>query len=110
MDADERAIYYYIKSLRPNSAPVRDISRRVGSRRKFHYNPDWAGPVLARMVERGILQTDTDGSYRLKPIPRPDMRGKRWASPQFAKILKASRKQFDNLVTPEDEDEQYERL
>ncbi len=110
MDADERAIYYYVKSQRPCSATARDISRRVGGRRRFHYNPEWANPVLERMLARGILQTGADGSYGLKAIPRQDAKGKRWASPEIAAILTTSGKTFDNLITPEDEDAYYEKL
>jgi hypothetical protein len=110
MDADERAIYYYLKSLRPKTATARDVSRRVGSKRKFHYNPDWASPVLQRMAERGIVETDAEGDYRLKPLPPRETKGKRWATPEIAGLLKASGKAFDNLITPEDEDEYYERL
>jgi hypothetical protein len=110
MDADERAIYYYLKSRRPKVVPARDISRHVGSKRRFHYNPDWAKPVLLRMIERGIIEADVEGSYRLKPMPRQDAQGKRWASPAIAEILKASGKGFDNLLTVEDEDEYYDKL
>jgi hypothetical protein len=110
MDADERAIYYYLKSRRPKSVPDRDIGRHVGGKRRFRYNPEWAKPVLLRMLERGILETDTEGSYRLKPKPRQDTPGKRWASPEIAKILEASGKGFDNLITAEDEDEYYLNL
>jgi hypothetical protein len=110
MDADERAIYYYLKSRRPKSAPARDISRHVGGRRRFHYAPDWANAVLLRMVERGILETDAAGSYRLKPMPRKLTQGKRWASPHIAELLKASGKEYENLVTPDDEDEYYDKL
>jgi hypothetical protein len=62
------------------------------------------------MVERGILETDAEGSYRLKPIPRKDTEGKRWASPEIVEILKASGKAFNNLITHEDEDEYYDKL
>ena len=110
MDADERAIYYYLKSRRPKAVPARDISRHVGSKRRFHYNPEWASPVLLRMVERGVLETEATGCYRLKPIPPRDTRGKRWASREIVEILKASGKEFDTLLTPEDEDDYYERL
>jgi hypothetical protein len=110
MDADERAIYYYLKSRRPKAVPARDISRHVGSKRKFHYNPEWVSPILLRMAERGILEMDGTGGYRLKPIPPKDTRGKRWASPKFAEILKASGKQFDQILTAEAEDDYYEGL
>ena len=62
------------------------------------------------MAERGIVETDADGLYRLKPIPPKDTKGKSWASPAIAEILKASGKAFDNLITSEDEDEYYDRL
>ena len=110
MDAAEREIYHYLKSRRPTSVPARDINRHVGSKRKYRYNHDWAQSALLRMVDRGILETDAEGFYRLKPIPRKDTEGKRWASPAIAEILKASGKAFDNLITAEDEDEYYDRL
>jgi hypothetical protein len=110
MDATEREIYYYLKSRRAKFVPARDIGRHVGSKRKFHYNPDWAKSALLRMVDRGILETDAEGGYRLKPIPRQNTKGKRWASPEIAEILKASGKAFDNLITSEDEDEYYDKL
>ena len=110
MDADELAIYYYLKSRRPKSVPVRDIGRHVGGKRKFRYNTDWATPVLQRMIDRGILETDAEGFYRIKHMPQKDTQGKRWASPQIAEILKASGKVFENLITAEDEDEYYNKL
>jgi hypothetical protein len=110
MDADERAIYYYLKLMRPKAAPVRDISRRTGSKRRFRYKPDWANPVLLRMAERHILETDAQGDYRLKPIPPQETRGKRWASPQIAELLRAKGNYSDRIVTPQDEDEYYEKL
>jgi len=109
MDAVEREIYHYLKSRRPKAVPARDINRHV-ARRKFKYDQDWAKAVLTRMMDRGILETDAEGAYRLKPIPPQDMKGKRWASPQIAEILKASGKEFANLITAEDEDEYYDKL
>ena len=110
MDADERAIYYYLKSRRPQFAPAREINRHVGGRRRFRYAPDWARPALLRMMERGILETDARGYYRLKPIPRKLTDGKRWASPEIAEILESSGKKFTNLLTAEQEDTYYEAL
>ena len=110
MDADERSIYYYLKSLRPKSAPVQDISRRAGSKRRFRYNPEWVNPGLLRMVERGIVEANTDGLYRLKPIPREYMRGRRWATAEIAEVLKANGKKCDSLFTAEDEEAYYDNL
>ncbi len=110
MNADERAIYYYLKSRRPQSVSSRELGRHVGGKRRSQYAPDWANPVLLRMIERGILETDAEGDYRLKPIPPKDTKGKRWASPEIARILKASGKAFNDLLTAEDEDEYYDKL
>jgi hypothetical protein len=110
MDADERAIYYYLKSRRPNAALPRDVSRHVGGKRRFHYAPEWATAVLIRMSERSIVEADESGAYRLKPIPPKETAGKRWASPQFFEILKAKGKELSHLLTPEDEDTYYEAL
>ena len=62
------------------------------------------------MTERGILENIPDRGYRLKPMPKKDMTGKRWVSPEIAKILKDSGKGFDNVMTVEDEDEYYDKL
>ncbi len=110
MDADEREIYYYLKSQKRAFVPARDIGRRVGGRRRVRYNPDWAAPVLLRMVERGILERNESDYYRIKPMPKQDTEGKRWVSPEVAKLLKDSGKAFDNLVTAVDEDDYYEKL
>ena len=110
MNAVEREIYHYLKLRRPTSVSARDINRHLGSKRKYHYNPDWAKTTLLGMVERGILEAGAEDSFRLKPMPPRDSRGKRWASPEIARMLKASGKAFDNLITPEDEDEYYDNL
>jgi Mn-dependent DtxR family transcriptional regulator len=110
MDADEREIYYYLKSQPREYIPAREICRRVGGKRRMHVSPDWARPVLLRMAERGILECDEKEGYRLKPMPKQEIKGKRWASPAIAKLLKKSGKEFDNVVTPEAEDDYYDNL
>ncbi len=110
MDAKEREIYYYLKPRRREFISVREISRRTGGKRRFRASPDWARPVLLEMAERGILESDAEGRYRLKPIPKKETEGKRWASPEIAKILEKSGKAFNNLMTSDVEDEYYLNL
>jgi hypothetical protein len=110
MDADERSIYYYLKSRRPKAVQPREIGRHAASKRRFLYAPDWAMPVLSRMAERNILEVDETGAFRLKPIPPRQTDGKRWASPQFIEILKAKGKAVTDLLVPEDEDAYYDAL
>jgi hypothetical protein len=66
------------------------------------------------MVQRGILETDPAGYYRLKPPPMTKaQRRRRWASPQVAKILKSSGRDFSDaiiVVDDKDLDEYYDSL
>jgi hypothetical protein len=110
MNTLERAIYYYLKSRRHEFITVREIGRRAGSKRRFRAFPDWAVQVLSNMAERGIVEGDGEGRFRLKPIPPKATAGKRWASPEIAKILEQSGKAFQNVITTVDEDDYYNNL
>jgi len=110
MDADEREIYYYLKGYGQEFISAREICRRAGGKHKFRVSPEWAKPVLSRMVERGILESDSSGHYRLRPMNRKDERRK-FVSPQIAKILKQSGKDFGEAILLDDDlDRYYESL
>jgi len=89
MDGDEREIYYFLKTRGDEYVNAVEIARRAGGKRKFHEDPEWAKPFLVRMTERGILQSDPLGRYRVKPVGRKG-KDKRWVSPDIAKILQES--------------------
>lgn len=110
MNATERDIYYYLKGRKGEHIPVREISRRIGSKRRWHHSPDWARLMMERMEQRGILEKNGAGDYRLRPIPIKDQNGKRWVSPAMARLLLASGKSFEGMMTSEDEDAYYDRL
>lgn len=111
MDADEREIYYYLKSWGREFVSAREIARRAGGKHKHRATPDWAQAPLARMVERAILESDSAGHYRLKPVDRKKENKRHWASPQIARILKDSGKDFSETINiDEDMDEYYESL
>ena len=109
MDADEREIYYYLKSWRSEFLSSREICRRAGGKKRFQAEPDWAKPVLLRMMEKGILETDASGYYRLKPVQKKDKRTK-WVSPHIARILQESGKDFSGTIAVDDMDEYYDKL
>jgi hypothetical protein len=110
MDADEREVYHYLKSWRNQFISAREICRRAGGKKRFYDEPDWAKPVLLRMVEKNILETDAAGSYRLKPVHGKNKRQK-WVAPQIARILKESGKDFDESIKVDDQDfEYYDKL
>jgi len=106
MDADEKEIYRYLRADSGQFVPATSIGRRAGGKHKHRESPDWAKPVLLRMVERGILETDSAGAYRLKPIPEPDG-ARRWVSPELAELLRKSSNKFDSLIQYEGDTEQY---
>jgi hypothetical protein len=109
MDADEREIYYYLKSWQREFLSSREICRRAGGKKRFQAEPDWAKPVLLRMVEKGILETDASGYYRIKPIHKKD-KGTKWVSPHIAKILQESGKDFSGTINVDNMDEYYDKL
>ena len=108
MDGDEREIFQFLKSRGEDFVNAVEIARRAGGKRKFHEDPEWAKPLLVRMTERGILQSDPLGRYRVKPVGRKG-KDKRWVSPDIAKILKESGVEADG-ANELGSDDYYEQL
>ena len=83
--SDERDIFQFLKTWGAMFISASEISRRAGGKKRAHDEPQWAKPILMSMAERGILEADIQGRYRIKPV-----RGKkktRWVAPDIAKIL-----------------------
>jgi len=106
MDADEREVYFYLKGQPEQFIPASSICRHAGGKHRFRDSSDWAQPALLRMLERGILELDATGAYRLKPMPETGAR-KRWVAPHIAAILKKSGTKFDHVIKEEDEVDAY---
>ena len=70
MDTDEREIFQFLKIWGGSFTSAREIARRAGSKKRFHEDPDWAKPILLRMTERGILESDIQGRFRIKRVVR----------------------------------------
>ena len=110
MDIDEREIFLFLKTYGADFVAAREICRRAGGKKRYHEDHEWAKPILVRMTERGILESNSEGQYRVKPTPKK--KEGRWMSPDIAKILK------ENGVAPENagegegiaSDEYYEQL
>jgi hypothetical protein len=91
MDADERAICVYLKSFPDQFIAAREIARRAGGKWRFREDPEWAAPVLARLVEKGLIEPDSTGHFKLRQKPQAT-KPKQWVSPQLKKILEQSGK------------------
>jgi hypothetical protein len=101
MDAEEREICTYLKSWAGQFVSGREIARRAGGKRRFREDPNWAIPILPRLVEKGLIEGDAAAHFRLIPKEKKE-KNKKWISPQIKKILQQSGKDFD-IEEPEDE-------
>jgi len=110
MDTDERDIFQFLKTWGADFTNAKEVARRAASKKRFYEDPDWAKPILMRMTERGILESDVQGRYRIKPVPKKK-HGKKWVAPDIAKILQESGLEVEgegggDIAT----DEYYEQL
>ena len=85
MDSDERQIFDYLKTWGVDFVHSKEISRRASSKQRYHEDPEWSKQVLMRMQDRGIVESDANGRYRIKPVKKD--KHKRWVSPEISKIL-----------------------
>lgn len=99
MNADERDICNYLKSWPGQFVYGRDIARRAGGKWRFREDPEWAVPILARLVEQGIVDSDSTGQYRLRMKKE---KAKKWTSPQIQRILEKSSKDFSGVFDLDD--------
>ena len=111
MDADEREIYQFLKSWGSQFIAPREVCRRAGGKRQFHEEPEWAKPVLLRMVARGVLESNSTGHFRIKRFSKKN-KDKQQVSPDIAKILEESGVKVedaggDSGIAP---DEYYDQL
>ena len=111
MDADEREIYQFLKSWGSQFVAAREICRRAGSKQHFQEEPDWAKPVLLRMVGRGVLESNATGHFRIKRFSKKN-RDKQQVSPDIAKILEESGVKAEDAGDEGDigPDEYYDQL
>lgn len=109
MDIEEREIFLFLKTYGATFVAAREICRRAGGRRRYDEDHEWAKPILSRMLERGILETNAEGQFRVKP--RKNQKDGKWVSPDIQKILKESGIEVESAGNPEiDSDEYYEQL
>ena len=104
MDADEREVCNYLKSRVGLYVSGREIARRAGGKWRFRDDPNWAAQVLLHLVEKGYLESDASGYYRLKPTDKR-RKPKKWVSPQIKAILEQSGKDFGDILHVEDQDD-----
>ena len=108
MDGDEREIFNYLKTWGHTVfCDAAAIPKRAGNKRYF-VDPNWAKPVLMRMADRGLLEHDVMGRFRIEPVSRKD-KHQRWVAPDIAKILQDSGVEMDD-ANQAGTDESYAEL
>ena len=63
--AEEQTVLDYLKSSPNAFFSVVEICRRAGDKEKWAQNRRWALPILGRLLDRGLVETDASGHYRL---------------------------------------------
>jgi len=104
MDADEQAICDYLKSWPRQFVAAKEISRRAAGKKRYYDDPDWAVRVLIRMMEKGLVEGDAAGHYRL-PQENKESKPKKCVSPQIKKLLEQSGKKFDDVLEIEESED-----
>jgi hypothetical protein len=105
MDADERDICLYLKGWPAQFVGVGEICRRAAGKRRYHEDPNWAVPILTRLVEKGMVESDATGHFRLVAKHKKEKDNKKWVSPEIRKILEKSGKNFDEVIKVEEQDD-----
>ena len=104
MDADEKEIVEYLKGYGRQFVSGKEIGRRAAGKQRYHDDPYWANQPLLRLVERGILETDSSGRYKIAPEKKKHRGEKKWIAPHLQKILEQSGKDFSDVLGSEGPD------
>ena len=109
MDADQNEVFQFLKSWPNQFVSGKAICRRAGGKWRYRQDANWAVPILRRMLESNLVETDSTGHFRLnaqEPHAKKN-RKKLWISPAIKAILRQSGRDFalidlDNEVEPAD--------
>src|SRR5438309_8642027 len=102
MEADEKHIHSYLKSLRGQYISGREIARRACGKSRFHEDPNWASAFLIQLVDKGIIESDSTGHYRVVGKAKQQADDTKWISPQVKNILEKSGKDFTHVIKERD--------
>ena len=110
MDAEEREVCNYLKGFPGQFVHFKQVCRRAGGKKRFRKDHFWAIPVIKRLVEKKMVETDDENHCRLLRPGQLTESKRRWVSPQVMRILKAAGKGDDGVfVIPDpEEDEENE--
>jgi hypothetical protein len=73
MNADEKEIYDFLRTMRNEFVSVLEISKHVGAHKRYLQDRTWARPLLRRMEVEGLVESNPMGEYRIKPKSAADI-------------------------------------
>jgi hypothetical protein len=66
MSADELTIVAFLKGSPASYYARREIARRAVKRQVYEENPHWVDAPLRGLVDKGVVEKNDHGLYRLK--------------------------------------------
>ena len=102
MEADEKQIQSYLKSQNGQFISAREIARRACGKSRYREDPNWAMNLLPQLVEKGMIESDSTGHYRVVFREKRADADRKWISPQVKKILERSGKDFTHVIEEAD--------
>jgi len=66
MGSDERDIIEFLRKF-DTFVSATEIAKKVGGKRRFLEDRDWAKPILYRMLVEGLLEANEYAHYRITP-------------------------------------------
>lgn len=90
-------IVNFLKTAPDSFFSALEIARKAGQKGQFRLNPDWAKPVLFRLVDEKLVEADAFGHYRLAAELAAEAKPKKSMplAPHIAEALARSDKVFD---------------
>src|SRR5262245_54075059 len=92
---EAQLIVNFLKTAPEAFFSEREIARKAGQKGQFRANPDWAKPILFRLANEEIIQSDAFGHYRLTPEREQAKQRSIPLAPSIAQALASSEKVFD---------------
>ncbi len=108
MDYDERSVRIFLRGYPGQFVSPRVVSRRLGGKRRYHEDPLWVMPILNALVDKGVVETDAQGHFRLKKVDPSDPLKRTWMSPQVKRILERSSRDFTKVITIDEDTEELD--
>jgi hypothetical protein len=65
LSPEERLVLEYLATSPKTFFSAREVCRRAGDKEMYSQNPNWAVSILNRLLQRGLVEVDPTGRYRI---------------------------------------------